>query len=230
MGLYVLGDLHLSLGEKSKPMDIFKGWENHLELLRTGWTETVSEDDTVVLAGDLSWAMNLEGAREDFSFINNLPGRKIILKGNHDYWWTTLRKMQLFFAENGFDSLHILHNNHYSYGKYGICGTRGWVSVSGETEDAKILNREVIRLETSLKSAAEAGLEQIAFLHYPVIFGSNCNWDLLDVLHKYGIKQCFYGHIHGAGGFRNAVNGERDGMEHSLISCDYLHFIPKKVL
>ncbi|NLK70470.1 MAG: serine/threonine protein phosphatase, partial [Clostridiales bacterium] len=127
MALYVLGDMHLSIGTPDKSMDIFSGWDDYHQLLKQNWLDNVKEEDTVVLAGDTSWAMKLEDTYADFDFVNRLPGRKIILKGNHDYWWTSMKKMNDFFARNNFTTLNILHNNHYKYDEYGICGTRGWV-------------------------------------------------------------------------------------------------------
>ena len=178
MRLFTIGDLHLSFGVPEKPMDIFGGWKDYQTLLEQSWREKITEEDTVVLAGDFSWGMNLQQAEADFAFVQKLPGKKILLKGNHDYWWTSLKKMEDFFTAHGFDSLHILHNNHYAFGQYGICGTRGWVSMQGEAADAKILAREVQRLQVSIQSAVSAGLEPIVFLHYPPIYGSSMNYDI----------------------------------------------------
>ena len=229
MKLFVIGDLHLSIGVPGKPMNIFRGWENHMEILEKNWRETVGSEDTVVIAGDSSWAMSLLQAYKDFEFINSLPGRKIILKGNHDYWWSSMKKMTEFFESSGFSTLSILHNNHYSFGEYGICGTRGWVNMPGEEFDAKVLSREVGRLEASIKSAVSGGLKPIVFMHYPPIYGNNCNYDILDVLFKYDVKTCYYGHIHGPG-FKYAINGERDGIKFELISGDFVQFKPVFVL
>lgn len=229
MALFALGDLHLSVGASDKPMDIFKGWENYVGLLYENWQNTVSAEDTVVVCGDISWAMRLEHSLEDFDFINKLNGKKIILKGNHDYWWTSMRKMTGFFEENGFDTLNILHNNYYEYEGIAICGTRGWVSVDGESEDAKVLNREVMRLEASLKPAAEKGLEPIVFMHYPPVYAGSCNYDILDILYKYNIRRCYYGHIHGYA-CKNAVNGLSDGIDFTLVSADYRKFTPVRVM
>lgn len=229
MSLFVIGDLHLALGDKSKSMDIFDGWENYTELLEQSWNELVSAEDTIVLAGDISWAIGLEKGYEDFKWIHNLPGRKIILKGNHDYWWNSRKKMEETFEKWGFDSLNILHNNHFQYENYGICGTRGWVNMPGESADAKILAREAGRLSVSIESALAAGLQPIVFLHYPPLYGSSYNYDILDVLYKYGIKNCWYGHLHGPS-IKYAVNGERDGVDFRLVSGDFLQFRPKKIL
>ncbi len=229
MSLFVIGDLHLALGDKSKSMDIFDGWENYTELLGQSWNSLVSAEDTIVLAGDISWAISLEKGYEDFKWIHNLPGRKIILKGNHDYWWNSRKKMEETFEKWGFDSLNILHNNHFQYENYGICGTRGWVNMPGESADAKVLAREAGRLTASIESTLTAGLQPLVFLHYPPLYGSSYNYDILDVLYKYGIKNCWYGHLHGPS-IKYAVNGERDGVDFRLISGDFLQFRPEKIL
>lgn len=229
MALFAIGDLHLSLGDQFKPMDIFNGWEGYTEKLEENWKNTITDEDTVVLAGDTSWAMKLPNVFRDFEFINGLPGKKIILKGNHDYWWSTMAKMVRFIEENHFDTISLLFNNCYSYGKYGICGTRGWVSIGGGTEDEKVQFREVQRLEVSIKEALDKGLEPLVFLHYPPVYGLTCNYDILDVLYRYEIKQCFYGHIHGYSQ-KNAVTGLHDGVEYTMISSDYLKFMPYKVM
>lgn len=228
MALFVIGDLHLSLAV-NKPMDIFGGWDNHTERIRKNWEITVSEDDTVVIPGDISWAMNFEQARLDFQFIHNLKGKKIISKGNHDYWWSTLTKMNGFLAANGFDSISILHNNHYEYEGFGICGTRGWINDNSEPADAKVLAREAGRLEMSIQSALKDGLEPIVFLHYPPLYGTEYNYDILEVMYKYNIKRCFYGHVHGRA-HRYAINGERDDIDFRLISGDYIQFSPYKIM
>lgn len=229
MSLFVIGDLHLALGDKNKSMDIFDGWANYTELLGQSWNSLVSAEDTIVLAGDISWSISLEKGYEDFKWIHNLPGRKIILKGNHDYWWNSRKKMEETFEKWGFDSLNILHNNHFQYENYGICGTRGWVNMPGESADAKVLAREAGRLTASIESALTAGLQPLVFLHYPPLYGSSYNYDILDVLYKYGIKNCWYGHLHGPS-IKYAVNGERDGVDFRLISGDFLQFRPEKIL
>ncbi len=229
MSLFVIGDLHLSFGT-DKPMDIFGGWENHHEILKKAWLANIRAEDTVVLAGDTSWGMTAEEALPDFQWIHALPGRKIILKGNHDYWWTTMSKMTRFFEEHGLDSLHILHNNCYAYGAYGICGTRGWVNMDyGEPANAKVNAREAQRLEVSVAAAEAAGLIPIVFLHYPPVYGASCNYEMLDVLWKHRITDCYYGHVHGSS-HRHAINGVRDAVCYHLISGDFLQFSPEIVL
>ena len=224
-----MGDLHLSLSS-DKSMDIFGGWENYVERIKENWNREVSPEDTIVVPGDISWAMSLKEAVADFRYIHELPGRKIILKGNHDYWWTTAAKMNNFLAENGFNSIFILHNNHYAYENYGICGTRGWINDDSEPADAKVLAREAQRLETSIASAENAGLEPLVFLHYPPLYGNEYNPDLLEVMYRHNIKRCWYGHIHGRKGHQNAVNGERDGIVFQLVSADYVQFCPVKIM
>lgn len=230
MSLYVIGDLHLSYGVPEKSMDIFHGWQNYTELLDENWHKTITDEDTVVLAGDISWAMSLQQAEADFRYINELPGKKIIIKGNHDYWWTTKKKMDDFLEAHGCDTIKILHNNHFEYGEYGICGTRGWVNMPGEKQDEKVLQREVQRLETSIKSALEAGLKPIVFMHYPPIFASNFNYDILQILYRYEIQDCYYGHVHGRSGHNLCVQGVYDDINFHLIAGDYLQFIPQKVV
>ncbi len=229
MSLYVLGDTHLSFGVPEKPMDIFNGWENYQQLLEDNWRRLLQPDDTIVLAGDISWGMTLEQAEADFAFLHALPGRKIILKGNHDYWWNSMKKMTDFFEAKGFDSLHILHNNCYAYEGWGICGTRGWVNMPGETADAKILAREQQRLQVSLQAAVKQGLKPIVFLHYPPLYWSNRNEPMLQLLHDFGVEDCYYGHLHGRSHGR-AAKGWEDGVRYHLISGDYLQFMPEKIL
>ena len=165
MALYVLGDTHLSLGG-SKPMDIFPGWDGYVERLERNWRKLITPQDTIVLAGDISWAMRLTDTRKDFEFLQQLPGQKLIMKGNHDYWWTTANKMNAYLKAEGFDTLHILHNNSYTVEGYALCGTRGWLFDVGEPHDEKVMNREIGRLKMSL-DAAEPGLSALsAGLHW----------------------------------------------------------------
>ncbi len=227
MALYAIGDLHLCLGA-DKPMDIFGGaWVGYLEKLKNG-VSVIQEDDTTVLLGDLSWALDLENAVEDFSWINQIPGRKIILKGNHDYWWNTATKFYKFCEEKGFSNQWILNNNHYEYDGYAICGTRGWFfeeERSGD-HDEKVFKRELMRLEASLKSAVD--LPKIVFLHYPPMYkGYRCD-EILDLLHRYDVRQCYYGHLHGAS-HGLALEGQWDGIEYRLLSADRLDFKPYRI-
>ena len=223
MALYALGDTHLSLGT-DKPMDVFGGgWTGYVDKLREGFAQ-VAPEDTVVVCGDISWGMSLEQAREDFAFLDALPGRKILLKGNHDYWWNTAAKMHAFFAENGFTTLHLLHNNCQLYGDLALCGTRGWFYE--ETGDQKVFNRELIRLEASLKAAGER--EKLCFLHYPPLYqGYRCQ-EIIDLMERYGVKLCCYGHLHG-GSHRLAVVGKQGEIVYQLVAADYLGFRPQKI-
>ncbi len=230
MSLYTIADLHLCFSDPAKTMNIFAGWENYQERIEENWRNTVSDEDTVVIAGDVSWGMSLQQAAADFRFINELPGKKIIIKGNHDYWWVTMKKMEDFFAAEGFDTIKILHNNHYAYENYAVCGTRGWVNMPGETQDEKVLRREVQRLETSIRSAVSAGLEPLVFMHYPPIFAANFNYDILEILYRYNIKECYYGHIHGRSAHELCVKNTYDDINFHLISGDYIQFKPEKVL
>ena len=206
-------------------MDVFGGaWEGYVEKLRQGFSH-IQPEDTVVLCGDLSWGMSLEEAREDFAFLNELPGKKILLKGNHDYWWTTANKMNRFFQENSFTTLHILHNNCYFYDNFALCGTRGWFfEEAAGPQSAKVFQREVMRLETSLKAAGDK--EKLCFLHYPPLYHGYCCSEILELLERYQVKACYYGHLHG-GSHRLALEGTLGGVCYSLISADYLRFYPK---
>ena len=227
MALYTIGDLHLSLNS-DKSMDVFgPGWANYVERIREGFS-ALTEDDTTVLCGDLSWGMSLEESLEDLKFINSLPGRKILLKGNHDYWWNTARKMENFFKENGLDSLEILHNNCQYYGDIALCGTRGWFYEldSEGTHNGKMMAREVGRLEASLQAVGEA--EKLCFLHYPPLYtGYRCP-EILALLQKYGVKRCFYGHLHGAS-HKRRIEGDCGGTDFALVAADYLGFTPLKI-
>ena len=227
MALYAIGDTHLSLGS-DKPMDVFGGgWTGYVDKLRRGF-EAVEPEDTVVLCGDISWGMSLEEAREDFAFLDGLPGRKLLMKGNHDYWWTTAQKMRRFFQENGFSTLELLHNNCAFYGDVALCGTRGWFYEEDRGEhSAKIFNRELIRLEASLKAGGEG--EKFCFLHYPPLYqGYRCQ-EIIDLMERYGVTRCYYGHLHG-GSHRLAVSGLRGRVEYHLVAADYLGFQPEKIL
>ncbi|MCF2556249.1 MAG: metallophosphoesterase [Bacteroidales bacterium] len=226
MAIFVIADLHLSLGAADKPMDVFEGWQGYLPKLERNWRTLIAPEDTVVLPGDISWAMSLEDTREDFAFLNALPGKKIILKGNHDYWWTTLNKMNRFLEVNGFDTLQILHNTAIQAEGVFLCGTRGWMSDVQGPEDEKILNREIGRLRMSLEAAGEG--EKLAFLHYPPLYPGQMEGGLANLLKEFGVSRCFYGHLHGVS-IRYAVQGEHDGVDYRLISADALKFCPYKI-
>ncbi|MBE6753617.1 MAG: serine/threonine protein phosphatase [Ruminococcaceae bacterium] len=223
MALFAIGDTHLSLGT-DKPMDIFRGWQDYTGRLEKNWRAVVSDEDTVVIAGDVSWAMKLENTLEDFSFLHSLPGRKLIMKGNHDYWWSTKAKMERFIEEQGLDSLHILFNNSYVCSGAVVCGTRGW-SYDCPQGEQSVLLRECGRLRMSLDSAKDSGLEPIVFLHYPPLYGDYRCDEIMDVLHEYGVKRCLYGHLHGQS-HKKAAQGIQEGIEMKLIAGDYVDFVP----
>lgn len=225
MSVFAIGDLHLSLG-CDKPMDIFRGWDNYVDRITENWNRVVSDNDTVIIPGDISWAMTLEGTKQDFEYINNtLKGDKIILKGNHDYWWNTASKMNAFLAENGFDRIRILNNNAYLVEGISVVGTRGWINDDGSECDAKVLNREAGRFRMSVSEGIKLGGELVAFIHYPPVYNGEKNEYILSVIREYAIKKCFYGHIHGPG-HRYAFQGEYEGTEYKMISADYLGFMP----
>ena len=228
MALYAIGDLHLSFGA-NKPMDVFGGrWVGYVDKLREGLS-VIRPEDTTVLAGDLSWALDLEHAREDFAFISAIPGRKIILKGNHDYWWSTAAKFYRFCEENSFENLYVLNNNCWFYGQTALCGTRGWFYEEDKqgTHDEKVFRRELGRLETSLKAAGEH--EKLCFLHYPPKYTGYVCQEILELLQRYGVTACYYGHLH-AESIRLAFQGRDHGVDFRLVSADYVNFKPQQIL
>lgn len=230
MSLFAIADTHLSLST-DKAMDIFSGWDNYVQRLEKNWNETVTPDDTVVIAGDISWGINLGEALADFQFLHNLNGHKILLKGNHDYWFSTKNRVDTFFAENELTSLSMLFNNSFVYEDYVICGTRGWIDEKGKKNiDKKVLLREAGRLKLSIEHGLKTGKEPIVFLHYPPLYYIHDCKEILDVLVEYGIKTCYYGHIHGNDGFQFAIDGVVDGIDYHLVSCDYVGFCPVKVV
>ncbi len=225
MALYAIGDLHLSFGV-DKPMDIFGGaWNGYVEKLREG-LKVIGPEDTTVLLGDLTWGIDMEQAKQDFAFINAIPGRKLIIKGNHDYWWTTATKFYKFCEENGFSDMFILNNNAYEYEELALCGTRGWFFEENAAEGShndKVFKRELIRLETSLKAAGDK--LKICFLHYPPRYrGYECP-EILQLLKKYDVRLCCYGHLH-AESHKLAIEGLHDGVEFRLCAADYINFTP----
>ena len=227
MALYAIGDLHLCLGA-SKPMDVFGGnWVGYMEKLKEGFSK-VRPEDTTILLGDLSWALDLPNAKADFAWINEIPGRKIILKGNHDYWWSTASKFYKFCEENGFQDQFILNNNHFEYEGWAICGTRGWFFEEEKSgrQDEKVFRRELLRLEASLQSAGD--LPKLVFLHYPPKYkGYECP-QIISLLQQYDVRQCFYGHLHGAS-HKLALQGIWDGVDYRLVAADAVNFQPVPV-
>lgn len=227
MSLYAIGDLHLSFSA-DKPMNIFGDkWENHAEKLKEGFS-VLNDGDTCVLCGDLSWAMSLEGALEDFRFIDSLPGKKIVIKGNHDYWWSTAAKINAFFRENGISTVSLMHNSSFECDGVSLCGTRGWFyeEEKDTAHDEKIMLREIGRLRRSLEAAQCE--EKLVFLHYPPAYLNYRCDEIFALLKEFSVKTCYYGHIHGAG-CRSAFNGWTGGLELRLVSADSLNFKPLKI-
>lgn len=240
MSIFSIGDLHLSTNQRTnKSMEVFgKRWLGYMDKIKTNWEAVVTDADTVVIPGDISWAMNLDEALEDFLFLDSLPGQKLIGKGNHDFWWTTNRKMSRFFEEHDIKSIHILNNNAYVVEDSIICGTRGWfldekqqVTV-GSVDYAKIVNREVIRLKLSLDEAVKlrrqaevtAGrvLPIAVFLHFPPVWLDFICREFVDVLHEYGITECYFGHIHGM--YNHPRSFTFEGITMTLCASDFLNF------
>lgn len=210
-------------------MDVFQGWQDYEARLAENWRAVVREGDTVVIAGDISWGMDLQQTLPDFRFLHELPGRKIIMKGNHDYWWSTRKKAETCFSENGLTTLSVLFNNAFEAGGVAVCGTRGWLAESCTDEDRKVLLREAGRLQMSIDAAKAFGREPVVFLHYPPV-NADGTWcpEIFSVLQKENIRRVYYGHLHGPS-CRMAVQGEKDGIRLTLISCDALRFSPKLI-
>ena len=228
MALYAIGDLHLCLSAP-KPMDVFGGaWVGYMDKLREG-LKVIGPEDTTILLGDLSWSLDLDHAGEDFAFMDAIPGKKIIVKGNHDYWWSTAAKFHKFCDAHGFENFELLNNNCHFYEDWALCGTRGWFfeeERSGE-HDEKVFKRELIRLETSLKAAGNH--QKMVFLHYPPRYkGYQCD-EILALLEEYQVRRCFYGHLHGAS-HKLAMQGMWDSVDFRLVAADYLDFKPYKVI
>ena len=234
MSIYAIGDLHLSFQE-NKPMSIFgENWQNHEEKIAIDWNSRVKEEDTVILPGDFSWAMYLENTYEDFKYLNQLPGKKILLRGNHDYWWSTLTKMRKYLEDNDFHNIDFMQNNSFEIEDNIIVGTRGW-TISEDSEDKRLVERETIRLELSIKDGIEKfGSEKpiIAFMHYPPItvhqVTKNETTEFMEILKKYNIEECFYGHLH-SNSIKEAVEGLYGGINLKLVSADGLDFKLYKV-
>lgn len=237
MSIFTIADLHLSTNESTnKSMEVFgKRWKDYVEKLRRNWVSLVSPADTVIIPGDISWAMTLKEATQDFKFLDSLPGQKIIGKGNHDFWWATLSKIRTFFEENEIKTISSLYNNAFAVEDYVICGSRGWFNDEGlsgipkNTDYEKIIHREVMRLKLSLEEGKQfsSELERLVFLHFPPLFREFRCQELIDVLKEYGVTRCFFGHIHGC--YDLPSRFEDDGITYELISADHLNFTPKKI-
>lgn len=232
MAIFAISDLHLSFGT-DKPMDVFgENWENHTVKLKDNWVRVIGEEDWVLVPGDISWAISLEESIPDFTWLNSLPGKKILSKGNHDYWWSTYKKFEDFKTVHGFHTLTMLYNNAYSWGGYAICGTRGWKSPDEpdfSEEDEKIYKREQERLKLSLKEGVKLGGSLIAQLHYPPFDARHRLNAFGDILVEYGVKACIYGHIHGKVP-RQALYEEVEGIAFRLVACNQIAFDPVKLV
>lgn len=231
MALYTLSDTHLSF-QTEKPMDIFgPRWQDHADKIQKNWTSLITDDDTVVIPGDITWAMTLNEAAEDFRFLASLPGKIIIGKGNHDYWWQTRKKVEEFFAANGFANMTLLYGDAVKADGKIICGTRGWYNDGSKVKNCdhdKIVAREAGRLERSLAAGMTLGEgERIAFLHFPPVFGDFVCRALLDILHKYNIQRVYYGHIHGV--YNIPPHFDFEGIRFTIAAADYLNFVPLRV-
>ena len=229
MSIYTIGDLHLSFKE-NKPMSIFgDNWEGHEEKIKNDWIENVKEEDLVVIPGDFSWSTYLKDTDSDFNYLNSLPGKKLLLKGNHDYWWTTVTRMRDFLKQNEFENIDFIYNNAYEFENCIIAGTRGW-SQTEENEDKRLLKREAIRLELSIQNGINTygdNKKIIIFMHYPPINNSNITKneanEFIRIMQKYKIKKCFYGHLH-SNSIKEAVEGKHFGINFKLVSADGLDF------
>ncbi|MDR1572630.1 MAG: metallophosphoesterase [Clostridiales Family XIII bacterium] len=224
MSIFAIGDLHLSFSSGEKNMDVFGGeWVGHAERIESDWRRQVSEGDTVIVAGDISWALKQRDAEIDLMWIASLPGRKVLIKGNHDLWWSSAGRL------NRLDpSLYFLQNTCYEAEGVAICGSRGWACPDGDgygctAHDAKIYARELFRLELSLKAAEDAGLStKLAVLHFPPTNDSHEASGFTELMRAYGVKKAVYGHLHGDERHRKGLRGEYMGTEYILVSLDYL--------
>lgn len=228
MALYAISDLHLALNV-DKPMDIFGDkWINHDEKIKNNWLEKITDDDTVLIAGDISWSMSPEDSKGDLDWINELPGKKIISKGNHDYWWGSITKLNKMYENTKF-----LQNNFYVYKDYAICGSRGWICPGGNglsEQDQKIYDREQIRLRLSLDGAKKAGYDKvIVMIHYPPTNEKFQESAFTEIFKEYNVEKVVYGHLHGYH-LNNVLNGDHDGIEYIMTSSDYINFNPRKIL
>lgn len=229
MALYTISDLHLGFNVE-KPMDIFGDkWKDHCKKIKENWIDKVTERDMVLIAGDISWSLKEQDSKYDLDWINELPGKKIISKGNHDYWWGSISKLN-----NMYENTKFIQNNYYIYEDYAICGTRGWVCPNGDKyseKDEKIYNREKIRLKISLDAAKKNGYENIiVMLHYPPVNDKFEESEFTKIIKEYKVKKVIYGHLHGPILLGKVLDGYFDGVEYILSSADYLDFNPKRIL
>lgn len=226
--IYAIGDLHFDYS-KSKPMDIFgENWVGHEEKIIENWKKKINDRDLVLIPGDISWALKLDGAKYDLKRIDELPGKKILSKGNHDYWWQSLKKMKSLNLK----SISFIQNDYYIYEDVFIGGTRGWANLDSEDtkeEDKKIFNRELLRLEMSLSNSKAKYNKKIAMLHYPPFDFSSKPNEFVDIMKKYKIDICIYGHLHSEG-HKYAIEGNIEGIKFHCVSSDFIHFDPKIIL
>ena len=241
MSLFVLSDTHLALHNSGKSMEVFgPRWQNYISRIEKNWRSLVTDQDTVIISGDVSWAMALTETKEDFAFLHQLPGKKLLGKGNHDFWWNTATKLNKYFEEHGFTSLSLLYNNAYVVESFIVCGTRGWFidpslqKTVGQVDYTKMINREAIRLQISLEAARalqideHASCEIIPFLHFPPIWGDFRCEELITILQAYNIRRCYFGHIHG--GQNVSTTLEDSGIRFILTAADHLNFTPLAII
>ena len=235
MAIYAIADLHLSFNNP-KPMDIFgDNWKDHENKIKENWVNTVKEEDLVIIPGDFSWATYLEETWKDFKYLSMLPGKKILLKGNHDYWWSTKTKIDQFLRINDFKDISILHNNSFKYNDYVIVGTRGWDFE--DKENINIIEREIGRLKLSFENATNKyGINNkfIVCFHYPPITKENISNEyekkIIEIMKKYNVTNCIYGHLHGKVAYEAAILGIKEGIKFDLVSADYLNFKVLKLI
>lgn len=225
MAMYAIGDLHLSFGTE-KPMDVFgELWNKHYEKIKYNWNGIVRDEDTVLIPGDISWGMKLTEALPDLDFVHKLNGRKILIKGNHDYWWGSITKLNSIY-----DDMYFIQNTYASYQDYGICGTRGWISINGEEQDEKIYKRELLRLKMSLDLAIKNGYKKIiVMMHYPPVTKISKSIEFIDLLSNYPVEKLIYGHVHNDSK-DICINGIYRNIEYICTSCDIINFNPVRIL
>ncbi|ADK13357.1 MULTISPECIES: metallophosphoesterase [Clostridium] len=228
MALFAISDLHLDL-TGSKPMDVFgNNWANHDEKIKKNWNSKITSEDKVLISGDISWSMNMEGGACDLEWVHQLSGTKLMIKGNHDYWWNSITKLNNMYEDMGF-----IQNNFFTYKDYGICGTRGWncpESDNFSAHDEKIYKRELLRMKNSLDCAVKSGYKKfIVMIHYPPISEKFMSSGFTDIFREYGVEKVIYGHLHGES-LSKAVTGNLNGVEYILASADYIKFNPIRIM
>lgn len=229
MALYAISDFHLALSG-DKPMDIFgDNWYRHDEKIKSNWINVIKEEDTVLVAGDISWSMHMEEGIKDLEWIHNLPGTKIFVKGNHDYFWTSITKLNKLYED-----MKFIQNNFYTYREYAICGTRGWNNPKSESfteHDEKIYKRELIRLKLSLDTAVKNGFNKIiVMVHFPPFSEREEDNSMTNLLEEYPVEKVIYGHLHGSALQRIKDKINKNNLEYIITSCDYINFTPIKIL